>query len=74
MFTLKGFPAETDEITFMDIFSMMIKHVKLSTEKFIKGSVKDVVISVPVHWNLKMREFITSAAEVADLYVLSLIS
>ena len=46
----------------MDIFAMMIKHVKLAAEKIVKGQVRDVVLVVPVHWNLRMREFITSAA------------
>lgn len=39
----------------MDIFAMIIKHVKVAAEKTVKGSIKDVVLVVPVHWNLKMR-------------------
>ena len=53
---------------------MILKHVKMSAEKFGKIPIKDAVLSVPAHWNLKQREFILSAAEVADLYVLSMIS
>jgi molecular chaperone DnaK (HSP70) len=52
---------------------MMIKYVKREAEKAAKGVVKDVVLVVPNHWNIHQRKFLVSAAELADLYVLSLI-
>lgn len=36
--------------------------------------IKDVVLTVPSFWNIKMRAFIIEAAQIADLHVLSLIS
>lgn len=53
---------------------MILKHVKFSAEKFIKTTVKDCVIAVPSHWDLHMRSFIKEAAQVAELYVISMIS
>ena len=34
---------------------------------------KDVVLTVPSHWNLKQRQFLIKAATMADLYVITLI-
>ena len=73
-FVLAGFADGANEITFIDVFAMILKHVKMSTQKFVKTTIKDVVITVPSHWNLRQREFLRSAAEVADFYLLSLIS
>lgn len=52
---------------------MTFKYVKLQAEKAAKGSIKDVVLIVPNHWNIHQRRFLVEAANLADLYVLSLI-
>ncbi len=53
---------------------MIIKYARSNAEKQIKEIIKDVVITVPSYWNIKMRAFIIQAAQIADLHVLSLIS
>ena len=53
---------------------MLLKYAKHNAESLSKTSVKDVVLTVPNYWNIKMRAFLIEAAQVADLYVLSIIS
>jgi molecular chaperone DnaK (HSP70) len=37
---------------------MIIKYARSNAEKQIKEIIKDVVITVPSYWNIKMRAFI----------------
>lgn len=53
---------------------MIIKYARSNAEKQIKEIIKDVVITVPSYWNIKMRAFIIQAAQIADLHVLALVS
>jgi molecular chaperone DnaK (HSP70) len=39
--------------------AMMIKYVKQAAEKQIGGPIKDVVLTVPNHWNIHQRKFLT---------------
>lgn len=53
---------------------MMMRYVKREAEKAAKATIKDVVLVVPNHWNIHQRKFLAKAAELADLYVLTLIN
>lgn len=53
---------------------MLLKYSKQNAETQFKTSVKDVILTVPNYWNIRMRAFLIEAAQVADLYVLSVIS
>jgi hypoxia up-regulated 1 len=72
-FVLSGFPDGQNTISLLESVGMMIKYVKREAEKTVKGVIKDVVLVVPNHWNIHQRKFLTQAAELAELYVLSLI-
>lgn len=72
-FVLSGFPEDQSRISLLETVGMMIKYVKREAEKAAKGTIKDVVLIVPNHWNIHQRKFLVKAAELADLYVLSLI-
>lgn len=72
-FVLTGFPEGEDTVSLLETVAMMLKYVKLQAEKAAKGSLKDVILIVPNHWNIHQRQFLVHAAELADLYVLSLI-
>lgn len=58
----------------IEVVAMIIKYAKANAQKQIKQQIKDVLITVPSYWNIRMRAFIIEAAQIADLYVLSLIS
>ena len=73
-FFLDKFPDETKEVTLIEAVAMLLKYSKHNAETQFKTSVKDVVLTVPNYWNIKMRAFLIEAAQVADLYVLSIIS
>ena len=66
-------PEGTESISLLESVAMMLKYIKLEAQKQAKGTVKDVVLSVPAHWSLKQRKFLIDAATIADMYVLSLI-
>jgi hypoxia up-regulated 1 len=66
-------PEDSNSISLLQTVAMMFRYIKNEAEKHIKGSIKDVVLTVPCHWNLKQRKFLVDAASLADLYVLSLI-
>lgn len=53
---------------------MIMKYARHNAEKQFGIKVKDTVLTIPNYWNIRMRAFITEAAQVADLYLLSLIS
>lgn len=72
-YVLSSMPEDSNGISLKQTVAMMIKHVKLEAEKQAKGPIKDVVLTVPSHWNLKQRKFLVEAASLADLYVLTLI-
>ena len=72
-FMLSGMPEGTESLSLLEAIAMMLKYVKLEAEKQTKGTLKDVVLTVPSYWNLKQRKFLVDAATLADLYVLSLI-
>jgi hypoxia up-regulated 1 len=73
-FHLQEFPTSIEKITLVEVVAMMIKHAKNIAEKQIKEQIKDAVMTVPSHWNIEQRGFLTDAAQIADLHVLSLIS
>lgn len=60
-------------MTLLETIAMTMRYVKREAEKAAKGVIKDVVLVVPNHWNIHQRKFLAKAAELADLYVLSLI-
>lgn len=62
------------EVTLIEAVAMIIKYAKHNAEIEFNTNIRDVIITVPNYWNIKMRAFIIEAAQVADLYVLSLIS
>ena len=72
-FILSGMPEGTESITLLEAVAMMLKYVKLEAQKQAKGNLRDVVLTVPSYWNLKQRKFLIDAANLADMYVLSLI-
>jgi molecular chaperone DnaK (HSP70) len=41
---------------------MMLRYVKREAEKAAKGTIKDVVLVVPNHWNIHQRKFLVKAA------------
>ena len=73
-YLLAGFPKNMDQVSLLEVTAMMLKYVKLEAEKAAKGQVKDVVFVIPNFWNIHQRNFLLQAAEIADMYVLSLIT
>lgn len=53
---------------------MIFKYARHNAEKQFGIKIKDTILTVPNYWNLKMRAFVAEAAQVADLYLLSMIS
>lgn len=58
----------------IEAVAMILKYAKANAEAEFKTKIKDVILTVPNYWNIRMRAFMIEAAQVADLYVLSLIS
>lgn len=53
---------------------MMLKYIKLQAEKSAKSVLKDTILIVPNYWNIHQRNFLVTAAELAELYVISVIN
>ena len=70
---MSDMPEDSNSISLLESIAMMFRYVKQEAEKHIKGQIKDVVLTVPCHWNIKQRQFLVDAASLADFYVLSLV-
>ena len=73
-FVLKNFPEGSNQVTLIEIVAMIMKYARHNAEKQFGIKVKDAILTIPNYWDIKMRSFIAEAAQVADLYLLSLIS
>lgn len=54
--------------------AIILKYGKYLSEKFGKVDIKDCVVTVPPHWNVKQRFQLVSAIELAGLHPLALVS
>ena len=71
---MKKFPEDTNDITLLEVFTMMLKYVKMEADKFTKATIKDVVLILPNYWTVHQRNFLLQAASIAEISVLSIIS
>lgn len=54
-FVLDRFPEDLKEVDLIEVVAMILKYAKANAESQIKSPIKDVILTVPNYWNLKMR-------------------
>lgn len=53
---------------------MILKHLKTLAETQSKSEIQDVVLTVPVDWDMNRRQMLVDSAEMAGLRITSLIT